>query len=126
MTVQDYGVTYDELEPHFDRFEKICGISGKAGNLGGEIVEGGNPFEGWRSDEYPNPPLEMTFAQHRFEAAANGAWPHPFPAPAANMSRATPTRWVSSSRPAPIAASARNSVAATSRSRARRRPSSRC
>lgn len=87
MTVQDYGVTYDELEPHFDKFEKLCGISGKAGNLRGEIVAGGNPFEGWRSDEYPNPPMEMTFAQHRFEAAANQLGLNPFPAPSANMSR---------------------------------------
>ena len=59
MTIQDWGVTYDELEPHFDMFEKICGISGKAGNINGEIQEGGNPFEGTRSDEYPNPPMEM-------------------------------------------------------------------
>ena len=88
MTVQDYGVTYDELEPHFDRFEKLCGISGRAGNIQGRIVEGGNPFEGWRSDEYPNPPMEMTFAQDRFEAAADGLGLHPFPAPSANMSRA--------------------------------------
>ncbi|WP_127145494.1 GMC family oxidoreductase [Pelagibacterium montanilacus] len=88
MTVQDYGVTYDELEPHFDTFEKICGISGRAGNLGGTIQEGGNPFEGWRSDEYPNPPLEMTFAQDRFEESARAMGLHPFPAPAANMSRA--------------------------------------
>jgi len=87
MTVQDYGVTYDELEPHFDKFEKICGISGRAGNLNGEIQEGGNPFEGWRSDEYPNPPLEMTFSQHRFEAAARGLGLNSFPAPAANLSR---------------------------------------
>lgn len=45
MTIQDYGVTYEELEPHFDYFEKICGICGKAGNLNGNIVAGGNPFE---------------------------------------------------------------------------------
>ena len=32
MTIQDWGVTYDELEPHYDRFEYLCGISGKAGN----------------------------------------------------------------------------------------------
>ena len=23
LTIQDFGVTYDELEPHFDRFEKL-------------------------------------------------------------------------------------------------------
>ena len=36
LTIQDWGVTYDELEPHFDRFEKLCGTSGKAGNLRGQ------------------------------------------------------------------------------------------
>jgi choline dehydrogenase-like flavoprotein len=81
MTVQDYGVTYDELEPHFDRFEKLCGIGGKAGNLKGERQEGGNPFEGWRSDEYPNPPMHMTFAQEQFAKAARELNLNPFPAP---------------------------------------------
>ena len=37
LTIQDFGVTYDELEPHFDRFEKLCGTSGKAGNLRGQM-----------------------------------------------------------------------------------------
>ena len=27
MTIQDWGVTYDELEPHYDRFEYLCGTS---------------------------------------------------------------------------------------------------
>jgi gluconate 2-dehydrogenase alpha chain len=26
MNLQDWGVTYDELEPHFDHFEYVCGI----------------------------------------------------------------------------------------------------
>ena len=33
MTVQDWGITYEELEPHYDQFDKLCGTSGKAGNL---------------------------------------------------------------------------------------------
>ena len=33
MTVQDWGVTYDDLEPHYDKFEYLCGTSGQAGNL---------------------------------------------------------------------------------------------
>ena len=37
MTIQDYRVTSDELEPFFDHFEYLCGTSGKAGNLNGEI-----------------------------------------------------------------------------------------
>ena len=88
MTVQDYGVTYDELEPHFDRFEKLCGIAGKAGNLNGSVVEGGNPFEGRRSAEYPNPPMHMTFSQNQFARATRELGLKPFPAPSANMSRA--------------------------------------
>jgi choline dehydrogenase-like flavoprotein len=44
MTIQDWGVTYDELEPHYDRFEYLCGTSGTAGNLRGAIQDGGNPF----------------------------------------------------------------------------------
>ena len=35
LTIQDWGVTYDELEPHYDRFEYLCGICGKAGNIKG-------------------------------------------------------------------------------------------
>jgi len=88
MTVQDWGITYDELETYYDKFEKVCGIGGKAGNLKGEIQPGGNPFEGWRSDEYPNPPMDMTYAPTLFAKAAADLGHHPFPGPSANMSRA--------------------------------------
>ena len=56
MTIQDFGVSYEELEPYFDQFERVCGTSGKAGNLNGTIVDGGNPFEGKRSQEFPLAP----------------------------------------------------------------------
>jgi len=44
MNLGDYPVSYDELEPYFTHFEKVAGISGTAGNLNGEIRDGGNPF----------------------------------------------------------------------------------
>jgi gluconate 2-dehydrogenase alpha chain len=44
MTIQDYGVSYDELEPYLDKFEYLCGTSGTAGNVGGKLIDGGNPF----------------------------------------------------------------------------------
>src|SRR5580693_10508823 len=44
LTIHDWGVTYDELEPHYDRFEHLLGVSGKAGNIKGQIQPGGNPF----------------------------------------------------------------------------------
>ena len=88
MTIQDWGVTYDELEPFYDKWEYLCGISGKAGNIKGQMQPGGNPFEGSRSRDYPNPPMEMTYAPVLFAQAAKDIGLHPFPAPSANMSRA--------------------------------------
>src|SRR6185312_8819002 len=87
MTVQDYPVSYEELEPYYDRFDYLCGVSGKAGNLGGQIQPGGNSFEGPRSRDYPNPPLNMPYGPSLFAKAAGGLGCHPFPHPAANMSR---------------------------------------
>jgi gluconate 2-dehydrogenase alpha chain len=88
MTIQDWGITYAELEPYYDRFERTAGVSGKAGNLLGKIQPGGNPFEGPRSREYPLPPLNRSLAADLFEAAAKDAGYHPFPRPTANASRA--------------------------------------
>ena len=68
-TSQDWGVSYDDLEPYYDQFEHLYGVGGKAGNLQGVIQEGGNPFEGPRSREYPNPPPPMTYAGAMFAKA---------------------------------------------------------
>ena len=57
MQLQDWGVSYNELEPYYDTFEYLCGVSGKAGNLRGQKIEGGNVFEGPRQRDYPNPPM---------------------------------------------------------------------
>jgi gluconate 2-dehydrogenase alpha chain len=86
LTIQDWGVTYDELEPFYDRFEYLCGISGKAGNIKGQIQPGGNPFEGWRAREYPTPPMKEPYAAALFSKAALGLGYHPFPMPSANLS----------------------------------------
>jgi gluconate 2-dehydrogenase alpha chain len=86
MTIEDYPVTFSELEPHFDHFEKVCGVSGVAGNLRGQIKPGGNPFEGPRSDEYPTPPLPAIHAAQLFEKAAAELGYKSFPQPAANSS----------------------------------------
>ena len=88
MTIQDWPVNYEELEQYYDRFEYLCGISGKAGNLNGQLVDGGNPFEGARRRDYPNPPMQMVYGPTLFGGAAKEMGYHPFPAPSANMSRA--------------------------------------
>ena len=87
MNLQDWGVSYDELEPYYEKFEFLCGISGKAGNLRGEKIAGGNVFEGPRQREYPNPPMIQTQAGVLFEEAAKSLGYHPFPQPSANASQ---------------------------------------
>src|SRR5215472_7182818 len=86
LTIEDYPVSYDELEPYYDKFEKLCGISGKAGNLRGQKIDGGNVFEGPRQYEYPNKPLMQPMAGAIMDAACRSLGFHPFPAPAANSS----------------------------------------
>ncbi|MDN3428132.1 GMC family oxidoreductase [Microbacterium sp. APC 3898] len=77
-TLQDWGITYDELEPYFDRFEKTAGISG----------EDNNPFWGKRSSPYPTPPMKKTPILQRFETAATNLGLSPFMMPSANLSEA--------------------------------------
>ncbi|HZM45908.1 MAG TPA: GMC family oxidoreductase [Burkholderiales bacterium] len=88
MTIQDWGITYAELEPYYDKFEYVAGVSGKAGNLQGKIQPGGNPFEAPRAREYPLPPLTTILASQMFADAAKNMGYHPFPRPSANASRA--------------------------------------
>ena len=86
MTIQDWGVTYEELEPYYDKFEYLCGISGQAGNIQGRIQAGGNPFEGPRSRGYPLPPLLRSAGTVLFDEAAREVGLKPFACPAANTS----------------------------------------
>jgi gluconate 2-dehydrogenase alpha chain len=88
MPLQDWGTTYAELEPYHDLFEKLFGLSGKAGNIAGVIQAGGNPFEAPRRDEYPQRPLEITEAGVIFKQASESLGYKPFPNPAGNSSGA--------------------------------------
>jgi gluconate 2-dehydrogenase alpha chain len=87
MTIQDWGITYDDLEPHYDRFEYLCGTSGTAGNLKGQIQDGGNPFEGPRSRPYPTPAQKQPFSHTLFGQAARELGYKPFPQPSGNLSQ---------------------------------------
>ena len=85
-SIQDWGVTYDEMEPYYARAERMLGISGKAGNIRGKKIVGGNIFEGWRSAEYPTPPTKIPYFSALFSDAAKALGYHPYPSPAANLS----------------------------------------
>jgi gluconate 2-dehydrogenase alpha chain len=84
--VRDWPVTYDDLEPYYERAERLMGISGKAGNLNGRKIEGGNIFEGSRRSEYPTPPMKMPHLAALFRDATHSLGYHPFPLPAATTS----------------------------------------
>ncbi|MBN8954600.1 MULTISPECIES: GMC family oxidoreductase [unclassified Rhizobium] len=88
LQLQDWGVTGEEMEPFYDKFEYLAGISGKAGNIKGRIQEGGNPFEDSRARDYPLPPMQMSYAPSLFADAARKLGYHPFPTPSANLSKA--------------------------------------
>ena len=84
----DWGITWDEIEPYYTRADKLVGSSGKAGNIRGKIIEGGNIFEGARSEEYPTPPTKTPYFGSLFHDAAKSLGYHPYPNPAATLSTA--------------------------------------
>lgn len=77
-SVVDWPLTYDVLEPYYDKVEYAIGVSGQAG---------ANPFEAPRSRPYPMPPL----ASAGFPKTVASTWSslgyHPFPQPAAIASQ---------------------------------------
>ena len=86
-TVEDWPLTYEELEPYYDKVEYGIGVSGKAGNITGRKDGRGNVFEGARAREYPMPPLRSAGFTDRMATTARTLGWHPFPGPAAIASR---------------------------------------
>jgi gluconate 2-dehydrogenase alpha chain len=85
--IRDWPISYEDLEPYYDRWEYDTGVSGYAGNVRGEIRAGGNPFEAPRERDYPVPPLTQTNAGRMFMDAASSLGLHPFPQPASILSQ---------------------------------------
>lgn len=81
--VEDWPVSYDDLEPYYDKVEYEIGASGRAGNIGGRVNHVGNAFEGPRRRDYPLPPLRYSgYTKLASDAAKRLGW-HPFQGPAA-------------------------------------------
>src|SRR5258707_12266418 len=59
MKIQHWGIAYDDLKRHYDHYERLCGPSGKAGNLRGQKIQAGNPSEPSRPQGYPNTHIIM-------------------------------------------------------------------
>ena len=82
-TLEDWPISYAELEPYYETVEKEVGVSGKAGNIQGRIDPAGNVFESPRQSEYPMPPLRGSeFTDRMAQVARQLGW-HPFAPPAA-------------------------------------------
>ena len=71
-TLDDWPISYDDLEPYYEKAEWEIGVSGD---------DSGNPFKGGRRKPLPMPPLPPT-AEHRLlQAAAERLKLHPFHIP---------------------------------------------
>jgi len=73
-SLADWPVTYEELEPYYERAEWDFGVSGDAGS---------NKFEGVRHRGYPNPPHPPRAGSRIFTTAAAKLGLHTFPIPMA-------------------------------------------
>ena len=82
-TLEDWPVSYDELEPYYDLVEHEIGVSGKAGNLQGKLDPAGNVHEGTRQREYPMPPLRSCDYLEKMMAGGKQLGWKPFHAPSA-------------------------------------------
>ena len=67
-------MSYADLEPFYDRAEYELGVSGKAGNLQGRKIDGGNVFEAPRNREYPLPALLVGPIRRALSKAAPASW----------------------------------------------------
>jgi len=76
-TIQDWGLTYDQMEPYYDTFEKMAGISG-------ETVE----LYGKRTNPYPTGPMLKTPILTIFESATKELGYTPYMIPSGNLSEA--------------------------------------
>ena len=86
-SLADWPVTYADLEPFYDQAEYELGVSGKAGNLQGRKIDGGNIFEAPRKREYPLPALLMDQSGVLFAEGARKLGYHPFSSPRAIISQ---------------------------------------
>src|SRR6266705_6990799 len=76
--LEDWPITYADLEPYYTKAEWELGISGLAG---------ANPFDPPRSKPYPLPPLPVKSSGVLLERGARKLGWHPYPAPTAILSQ---------------------------------------
>ena len=86
--LEDWPFSYDDLEPYYEKVERLIGVSGQAGNIRGKRLSRGNTFEGPRQRPYPLAPLRTSGYLDLADAAAHRLGWNPHPAPTAINSEA--------------------------------------
>lgn len=76
MTLQDWGITEEMIDPYFQKFVMMAGTSGEQ-----------NHFRP-RTWDYPNPPMMKTPKMKRFIETTEKMGLHPFVSPSGNLSQA--------------------------------------
>jgi choline dehydrogenase-like flavoprotein len=77
--IVDWPISYDDLEPFYDKVEKIVGISGQ--------VQKHKQQEPRSSENFPFPPLETNIISHLIDKAANDLGIETIPIPRAILSK---------------------------------------
>jgi len=73
-SVEDWPLSYDELEPYYAEAERLIGVAGDGS---------ANPFAAWRSGPYPMPPGAPMYGATLSARAASRLGLHPYAAPTA-------------------------------------------
>lgn len=76
MNLQDWGITYEEMEPYYEKWEYTAGISGEQ-----------DPNAPKRNKPWPNPPLKESPSLKLFKDACKELGHKPFQVAAGNMSQ---------------------------------------
>jgi choline dehydrogenase-like flavoprotein len=77
-SLADWPITYEELEPYYDRVEWSLGVAG---------IAGANRFEAPRSRDYPMPPIPNTRYAKAFHDGCKALGYNSFPTPMAMLSQ---------------------------------------
>lgn len=76
-SIEDWPITYEEMEPYYEKAEWTIGVSGKGWS---------NPFDPPRKRDYPQPPVARNSAGAALEKGCRTLGLHPFPTPVAILS----------------------------------------
>ncbi|MBM7634989.1 GMC family oxidoreductase [Geomicrobium sediminis] len=77
MPLQDWGISYDDMEEYFAKFDETIGTSGED-----------NEMTAPRSTEFPTPPMKQTKSMKLFAEASESLGLHPYISASANLSEA--------------------------------------